>query len=707
MFRRMPFRVPLLISVALIIALGMYPATAQSNVQGQWSTETNLMPINPIHVALLPNGKLLVVAGSGNCPPTQSGCPSGPPYNQANGSGALLWDPATESYTQWFSVSWDMFCNAMVVLPDGRVLVNGGTIQYDPFHGAPNNSIFDPATNTFTDIANNAHGRWYPTLLTLGDGRVMTFSGSSETGPTNHTVEFYDPVNGWSPEYSSSWYPDLYPRLHLLPSGKVLYSGAQTGSRLFDPSTQTWGSVFALTNYGYSRTYGSSVLLPLTPANSYGPKIMILGGHNPATNTTEIIDMRTSPPKWVSGPNMSQGRIEMNAVLLPDGKVLAVGGSVNDEDSTTSSYNADLYDPVTNTFSSAGRNAYPRLYHSVALLLPDATVWLAGGNPSRGSYTQQIEIYRPPYLFNPDGSAAARPAIAGAPSSVVYGEAFTVSTPDAADISSVVLVRNPAVTHAFNMDEREVELSYTVGSGSLTVTAPPSGDIAPPGYYMLFILNGSHVPSIAKFLRITNATQTAPADFSLSATPGSQGVVPGTGTTYSVSITPLNGFAGPVSLAVTGLPSGATGSFNPNSIQASGSSTLSINILGSTPAGSYPLNITGSSGTLTHSTTVSLNVADFSLSVVPTSQTLKRGSSTSYTITVTTNGGFSSPVTFSIVGLPKRTNATFVPTSVTGSGTSKLTISANRSAPVGTYTLTITGTGTGLTRSNPVTLTLQ
>ncbi|PYV51147.1 MAG: hypothetical protein DMG98_26580, partial [Acidobacteria bacterium] len=94
------------------------------------------MPINPIHVALLGNGKVLVVPGSGNCPPSQSGCPSGPPYGPSNNSGALLWDPTTGAITQ-FSVSWDMFCNAMALLKDGRALIDGGTIQYDPFYGQP------------------------------------------------------------------------------------------------------------------------------------------------------------------------------------------------------------------------------------------------------------------------------------------------------------------------------------------------------------------------------------------------------------------------------------------------------------------------------------------------------------------------------------------------------------------------------------------
>src|SRR6185503_11106632 len=141
--------------------------------------------------------------------------------------------------------------------------------------------------------------------------------------------------------------------------------------------------------------------------------------------------------------------------ILPSGKVLALGGSTNDEDAATASLNADLYDPATNTFSPAGANVYPRLYHSGSLLLPDATVMVAGGNPARGSYEQHIEIYSPPYLFNTDGSLAARPVITSTtPDAFTYGGAFQLFTPDAASIASVVLVRPGAQTHAFDMEQR-------------------------------------------------------------------------------------------------------------------------------------------------------------------------------------------------------------------------------------------------------------
>ncbi|MGH9545877.1 MAG: galactose oxidase-like domain-containing protein, partial [Terriglobales bacterium] len=503
---------PILVLFALL-AMSQPGLMGQVQTIGSWSTASYTMPINPIHVALLYNGKILVVAGSGNCPPSLGGCPAGVPYGPSNGSGALLVDPTSGSITQ-FSVSWDMFCNGMVVLPDGRAFINGGTIAYDPFEGSPKSSIFDPQTNAFTNVPNMAHGRWYPTVLTLGDGRIMTFSGFLETGETtNTTVEFYTPNSGtgsWSQAYTAPFTPDLYPRMHLLPNGKVFVSGAPPVSELFDPSSTTWTLNVASTNYGGTREYGSSVLLGLTPANNYDPVVLILGGDSPATKTTETIDLGSSNPKWKTGPNMSQARIEMNAVILPNGKVLAVGGSVNDEDAGSKSLNADLYDPASNTISSAGANAYARLYHSVALLLPDATVWVAGGNPTRGSYEPHVEIYKPAYLYQSNGSLATRPTISSAPASISYGNPFTVSTPDAASIASAVLVRNGTVTHAFGMDQRMVGMSFTAGSGSLSITAPSNGNIAPPGYYMLFLLNSAGVPSVAKFVQVTSAGSSGP-----------------------------------------------------------------------------------------------------------------------------------------------------------------------------------------------------
>jgi hypothetical protein len=548
------------LALSIVLAASVPHAVAQADVKGQWSTLNYSMTINPIHVALMKNGKILVVTGSGNCPPSQSGCPSGAPFNGSNGSGAVVVDPVAKNITQ-LSISYDMFCNSMTVLPDGRVLIDGGTISYDPFHGIQKTSLFDPSSNSFTTVQSMAHGRWYPTVTLLSDGRAMTFSGQDENSDTNSTVEIFTVGSGWSSPVNAGWTPPLYPRMHLLPNGKVFYSGPSSTSYYFNPSNQSWATV-ANTKLGATRTYGSSVLLPLTPANNYDPKVLILGGGSPATSTTELIDLGSSSPSWSWGPDMSQPRIEMDAVILPTGDVLALGGSATDEDAGSASLNADLYDPGSNSFSSAGANSYPRLYHSVALLLPDATVWIAGSNPSRGNYESHMESYRPAYLYTRDGNnnvvAATRPTISSVPSNIAWGGQFSVSTPDAGNISKAVLVRPGSSTHSFDMDQRLVGMSFTAGSGSLTVTGPPNSKIAPPGYYMLFLINNNGVPSVASFVQLgSSGSNPAPTVSSISPTSGS-----GSGGTV-------------VTITGTGFLSGAT-------VSLGGTAATGVNVASST-----------------------------------------------------------------------------------------------------------------------------
>jgi hypothetical protein len=555
----------LVATLALIAAFSAPTAHGQANTFGTWQTVPTQMPINPIHTALLSNGKILVVSGSGNYPAQTS-------FNVG------VWDPSNNTITTQ-TQSWDMFCNGMIVLPDGRPFIMGGNLQYDPFFGWNRTSIYNPTTGKFTDMEDMTHGRWYPTSTVLGDGRVLTFSGLDETSATNTRVEIYKVGVGWAAPVTAPWTPPLYPRLHLLPNGKVFYSGPTTQSRTFDPSNNTWSNVIATTNYGGIRLYGSSVLLPLTPANNYAPKVIIFGGGNPATATTEIIDLSAAIPAWTNGPSMSAPRIEMNATILPNGKVLTVGGSLNDEDVTTASLNADLYDPATNTISSAGANAVPRLYHSVALLLPDATVWVAGGNPTRGTYDPSVEIYSPAYLFNADGTPATRPSITTVTPAVIgYASSFQVQTPDAANIASVVLMKDGAVTHAFDMDQRLVGLSFTVGSGALTVTGPPNGNVAPPGYYMLFLINNAGVPSVAKFVQVSTApadvpptgTITSPATSTVTINQGQSVTFAGSGTATAGSITGYSWSIRGGSLATSSMQNpGAVTFATPGTYQAS------------------------------------------------------------------------------------------------------------------------------------------
>jgi Domain of unknown function (DUF1929)/PKD domain len=642
--------------LAMAIGLASLPglAGAQANVHGQWQTLPNLMPINPVHAALLHNGNVLVVSGSGSLPSNTN-------------LQAAVFDPQTGAVTTQ-PVGWDMFCNGMVVFPDGRAFINGGTLQYDPFHGELRSAVYDLTTGAFTDVQNMAHGRWYPTVTNLADGRLMTFSGLSESGDTNTTVEIYTVGTGWSTPIGSPFTPPLYPRMTLLPNGKVFYSGSTTQSRLFDPVAETWSGVVATTNYGGTRTYGTSVLLPLTPANNYKPVVMIMGGGNPSTATSELIDLSAATPSWSYGPSMSQPRIEMNATILPNGKIIALGGSLNDEDTGTASLNADLYDPAMNTFSSAGQNAFARLYHSNSLLLPDGTVLFIGGNPARGTYEQHMEIYSPAYLFNPVGTLAARPAITGVLwSSIGYGRLFQVQTADAASISSVVLMRPGAPTHAFDMEQRMVAMNFTAGSGVLNVTAPPNGNIAPPGYYMIFILNSSGVPSVAQFVQLTLAPADQPPTGTITNPATDVTITTGQSVFFSGTGTDPDGTVTAYSWTLPGGNPSTSSLATPGNVIYNAASTFTATLTVTDNAGltdPYP-----------PSRKVTVNPApDFTISATPASSSVTAGGSVSYTLTLTPGGGFTGTAQVTCTGAPSKATCTPSPASLTLDGTNTATV---------------------------------
>lgn len=479
-----PFVEPVEMHKAPLRVLETQPAQ-----RGRWDTLPELMPINPVHVALMFNSKVLVISGSGN-----------DPNNKDFQAG--VWDPASGT-VRTFPIKWDMFCNGMVILPNGRPLVLGGTLKYDDFLGEPRTATFDPTTESFTDTAPMNGGRWYPTGTVLGNGSVLVVSGLTNTSSTTNTSVQILVAGNWTPAGTIFAGVPLYPRQHLLPTGQVFECGANRDSKMFDPATKTWFEV-ATTNLPANRDYGTSVLLPLTPANGFKPRVMILGGVSPnATNTTELIDLSVSQPQWVNGPIMAQARIQLNATILPNGKVLVSGGSSHDEDGATAALTTELYDPDANSFSTGSSMAFPRLYHSNTILLPDATVLAVGGNPARTVYEPHIEIYSPPYLFNSDGTLAGRPVISRIDRDIHYGANFYIRTPYPADIKSVVLIRPGAVTHAFDMEQRLVGMTFTYSNNQLYVKAPANGNLAPPGYYMVFILDSKGVPSKAAFVRLT------------------------------------------------------------------------------------------------------------------------------------------------------------------------------------------------------------
>ena len=248
------------------------------------------------------------------------------------------------------------------------------------------------------------------------------------------------------------------------------------------------------------------------------------------------------------------------------------------------------------------------------------------------------------------------------------------------------------------------------GSGSSTLSVTTSST-TPTGTYTLTITGTSGTLSHSTTVTLVVNSAVSPS-FSISASPSSQTVTAGNSTSYTATVTPSGGFTAGVSLSASGLPSGASATFSPATIAGgSGSSTMSVTTSSTTPTGTYTLTITGTSGALSHSTTVTLVVNSanqgFTISVSPASQTVARGNGTTYTVTVGATGGFNGTVTFQVRGLPSNSTASFSPTSVAGHGTSTMTVTTNSSTSTGTFNLRIRGTSGGATHSATVQLVVQ
>jgi galactose oxidase len=403
-----------------------------------------------------------------------------------------LWDPATGGFTTQ-SLSTNIFCAGHTQLPDGRILVTGGNTEIGGF--GPNTSwTYTPgAASPWVRGPDMRNGRYYPSNVTLGDGRVLVFGGQRQDGQINEQVEAYvEDTSGTRFDLlpGGTWPLQNYPMLFLLPSGKIFHAGPEIYTKTFDPVVQLWTNVDQ-SNYG-SRTSGTAVMLP--PGAS---RFLIAGGrtsgdhHAAATASAEVIDLNDAIPNWRTIAPMRFARLYQNSVILPDGKVLVVGGGYNDD---VPVYPSEMFDPLTETWSVMASQRSFRLYHSSAVLLPDATVLSAGSN-----FNNTAEIYRPGYLFR-----GARPTISNAPATIRYGHAFSVGTATPSSIRSVVLIRPGASTHAFTQDQRYVPLTFSAGSNNLTANPPANANLAPPGHYMLFILDALGVPSLAAWVELRN-----------------------------------------------------------------------------------------------------------------------------------------------------------------------------------------------------------
>ena len=468
-----------------------------------------------------------------------------------------------------------LFCADQRLLADGRLVAAGGTAwRNDPVDitsvapDAPvagTTELFgSDATRLFSgdgwSLASDMHmARWYPTMMTMPDGKLFIASGVgrllyNDRGTNVLETEVFDPSTGaWTlnPKNHDASLP-LFARLHLLPDGTIFYGG--TG-QMFNPFGQsydeaTWNlhkiydpdapaNTPAWTDSGIgavgARGGAFSVMLPLK-APFTEAKMLIAGGTigtSPGTyvgtNLSEIVTVKDGKSSSVLTSPMNERRWYSSGVLLPDGTVAALSGGDRDDvvapGTTTGVRRAELFDPATGKWAPLASGARDRTYHNSAILLADGSILVGGhspintlyggqGQPAYGPVSSNLrdpsfERFYPPYL-----DRGPRPSISFAPKGITWGSSFSVSSADAGDVSKVVLVRLPSATHTTDPDMRAIELSSTASGNTLTVAGPPNANVAPPGYYYLFVLkdNGQGLtPSKARIVKVSSGSDPSEA----------------------------------------------------------------------------------------------------------------------------------------------------------------------------------------------------
>jgi PKD repeat protein len=448
-------------------------ASATAAEAGSW-TDPFSWPSVAIHLSLLPTGKVLSWGQIGD---------------------PVIWDPATGQFDGVPSQA-ELFCAGHSFLADGRLLVAGGHIASD--RGIADISIFSPSSGSWTQSAPMRRGRWYPTNTTLPNGSVVILAGRDEVGDEVAEPEIWSP-SGIRQLTSASLVLPYYPRTFVAPNGLVFYAGELTTTRYLNTSGNGSWTTVGSRRYG-TRPYGAAVMYELG-------KILYVGGGR-TTNTAEVIDLNASSPAWRWTGSMAYPRRNLNATLLPTGEVLVTGGSSHSSfnDVSQAIHAAEMWNPTTGLWTTMASNAVSRTYHSTSLLLPDGRVLHAGsGEGADMPEERNAEIYSPPYL-----SKGPRPGVTDAPGSVGWGTSFQVTTPDAGEIAKVSLIRLGSVTHAFDQNQRFLWLTFTRGPGALTISAPANGSHAPPGHYLLFLVNQNGVPSVGRIVKVGPVSDPSP-----------------------------------------------------------------------------------------------------------------------------------------------------------------------------------------------------
>jgi Domain of unknown function (DUF1929) len=383
------------------------------------------------------------------------------------------------------------------------------------FQGIKDTYEFDPVAEKYVPVDPMSEARWYPTLVTLADGRVLAVSGLDDIGQVvPGKNEIFDPrTHTWS-KAPKRYFP-TYPALFLMKGGKLFYSGSNAGygpaddgrvPGVWDLRKNTFTPVPGLRDPDILET-SASVLLP--PAQNQ--RVMVLGGggvgeSRTSTARTATVDLRSGKPRYVNGPRLSEGTRYLNAVIMPDDSLFTTGGSRGYRGRSASNIlKAQFYDPGATAFRRAAAPSVGRNYHSEALLLPDGRVAVFGSDPlygdkhndTAGSFEQRVEVYTPPYLYR-----KSRPELRSGPDEVRRGGSAAFRTADAARIATARLMHPGSATHVTDVDQRSIALKVRRHHGRITVRIPDDPSLVPSGWYMLFVTDRHHTPSKAVWVHV-------------------------------------------------------------------------------------------------------------------------------------------------------------------------------------------------------------
>jgi Domain of unknown function (DUF1929) len=470
------------------ISTGLDPA-----IYGEWTTLGYTTTVRGIHVTLLHTGKVLLAAGSGNFAPDF----------HAGSFTAELWDPTDNSLVE-VPPPWDMFCAGHVVEPDGNVLVMGGTINYPDggFWGGSNKTYrFNVATSTWEQKASMQKGRWYPTAILDPTGtKVLVYSGRDEIGANTKINEVYDRLaDTWSLLPTKNF--PLYPGMLWTAKDQIFFSGAATGGGnrqvgLYSPFTGKYTAV----------TGGIDMTLRGAAATVFAGAVQnqlawLAGGGFPAVSSTVLTDLTQTQPVSVVGPALPTAKAYVSAVNLPDLTVLETGGGTARNSPV---YEASIFNPSDRSIRPVAPPTVGRTYHSSAILLPDGSVATFGGDPGglnkdkSKKFELRIEIYKPDYFFK-----GPRPTISAAPVEVTYGGVYAIqASATDASLSIAVLERPASTTHSTDPSQRTILLGFAPTADGGSITMPSAQNIAPPGWYMLFVTDSLGRPSTAKWIHL-------------------------------------------------------------------------------------------------------------------------------------------------------------------------------------------------------------